>query len=260
MNMAAHSGHFTGWQLPSTADTAAADMQGVGAIAGFSFSLERGSVALRTPDGQVLEQVLEGHRNHAPDALPSLQALMTQAGLAAADVVAVAADVGPGGFTGLRTACALAQGLAIGWQVPCVAVASLSLMACAALERNPAEGVCVAALDARQAEVYAAAWQLQNGLVTPLTDPALYAYQSEVQRFRPAGGALSVCGPGLQHLDCSGAVQCEPRIVPMAGVLVRLAAQAVAQGAVLDPVQCQPLYVRHQVALTTAQRQARAQG
>lgn len=236
-----------------------------GAIIGFSFSLETGSVAVRTAQGRVLERVLEGHRSHANDALGSVKELMQIAGIAPTDVAAVAADIGPGGFTGLRTACGMAQGLAIGWGVPCVGISSLALMARQAFAGNstlPMDATCLTVLDARQGEVYAAAWQRGVGDgdddVIAVMQPALVAYGAALSAGQ-IGECRIVCGPGLVHLGMPLPVATHlASILPTAHALVDMAAKQVAAGRTIAPVACQPLYVRQQIALTTEQRRAKA--
>ncbi len=235
---------------------------GVGAIIGFSFSLETGSVAVRAPDGRIVDRVLEGHRSHANDALGTVKALMSALGVTPGDVAAVAADVGPGGFTGLRTACGMAQGLAIGWAVPCVAVSSLELMAHQAFRQIPGlapDASCLTALDARQSEVYVAVWRGDQAILSPTLLPygtsSLFASNGDSHSQTPLRFDM-VCGPGLVHLDID-AVRNES-IIPGAHALVDIAARRVAAGQTLAPADCQPLYVRQQIALTTEQRRARA--
>lgn len=244
----------------SGADFRARDAAVSGAIIGFSFSLETGSVALLAPDGCVHERVLEGHRSHANDALGTLKELMQGANVQPAHIRAVAADVGPGGFTGLRTACGLAQGLAIGWGVPCVPVSSLMLMAHAHAQRGFLGGTSLTVLDARQGEVYAAAWSLSDGVVSPLFEPSLVPYATTLDQLNLPGA--SVCGPGLAQLSLQSGSEhlYDASVIPSAASLVRIAAQRLNAGNVVDAVHCQPLYVRHQIAQTTAQRRANAGG
>ena len=85
-------------------------------------SLARCSAALLA-DGVVRAQRLqEGERGHAATLPPMLQAVLREAGVAAADLDAVAAVVGPGSFTGIRAALALAQGLALAAGLPAIGV------------------------------------------------------------------------------------------------------------------------------------------
>ena len=73
-------------------------------------SLARCSAALLA-DGEVrAHRLLDGGRGHAATLPPMVQAVLREAGVAAADLDAVAAVVGPGGFTGIRAALALAAG------------------------------------------------------------------------------------------------------------------------------------------------------
>src|SRR5262245_30043454 len=61
--------------------------------------------------------------------LPEVKALLAEAGVAMDALDAIAFGQGPGAFTGLRTACAVAQGLAFGLDKPVLAVDSLMLVA-----------------------------------------------------------------------------------------------------------------------------------
>lgn len=85
-------------------------------------SLARCSAALLA-DGVVRAQRMqEGERGHAATLPPMVQALLREAGVAATDLDAIAAVVGPGGFTGIRAALALAQGLALAAGLPALGV------------------------------------------------------------------------------------------------------------------------------------------
>src|SRR5215210_3345912 len=85
-------------------------------------SLSRCSAAVQG-DGRVLShRARDGDRGHAAALPPMAAAVLAEAGLRAADLDAVAAVVGPGGFTGLRAALALAHGIALGAGLPVIGV------------------------------------------------------------------------------------------------------------------------------------------
>ena len=97
------------------------------------------ALALHTPAGR-------WHLNEAGGAaasariVPAVQALLAQAGIGFPALDAIAFGAGPGAFTGLRTACAVAQGLAFGAGKPVLALDSLMLVAEDAWGLQPAVG------------------------------------------------------------------------------------------------------------------------
>jgi tRNA threonylcarbamoyladenosine biosynthesis protein TsaB len=245
-----------------------------GFIVGLSFSVDTGSVALRTAQGVVHAVTLEGHRSHSSDSLAQLHELMHLADLRPADCIAIAADIGPGGFTGLRTACGLAQGLAVGWNVPCITRTSLDILAFSQAHaqriQGDGNGLYLAALDARQNEVYVALHELHGSHWTCIEPPVLLSYGSSLRGLLDSRSApdtsltesrklRAACGNGVSHLLLD--IDCLPAYsdaVPGAHALVELAAFDVHHGHCVPPEHCQPLYVREQMALTTAQRKARS--
>jgi tRNA threonylcarbamoyladenosine biosynthesis protein TsaB len=85
-------------------------------------ALARASAAIWA-DGRVLAQATTDGARGQPAALPLLvRQVLDKAGLAATEMDAVAAVVGPGGFTGLRAALALAQGIAFAAGRPAIGV------------------------------------------------------------------------------------------------------------------------------------------
>ncbi|MDP1092203.1 tRNA (adenosine(37)-N6)-threonylcarbamoyltransferase complex dimerization subunit type 1 TsaB, partial [Klebsiella pneumoniae] len=87
-------------------------------------STETMALALVTP-GQTVVFEAAGGAQASARMLPEIRALLAAAGLALADLDAIAFGQGPGAFTGLRTACAVAQGLAFGLDNPVLAIDSL---------------------------------------------------------------------------------------------------------------------------------------
>lgn len=195
----------------------------------------------------------EASRRLVPAALELLQQLALP--LSALDAIAFAR--GPGAFTGLRTACAVAQGLAMGVGKPVLAVDSLLLVAedaraqCGAA--GQAEGFTLAvAMDARMNELYAARYRWTQGAWEVLEPPAL----RDPADWQP--GAPVLAGSGL-HLLPEGVVagaRCLPQALDRAAALLRLARAAWAHGEAVDAAQALPLYLRDKVAQTTAEREA----
>ena len=204
---------------------------------------------------------LDGGAAASAQALPMSMALLQRLGWTFADLDAIAFGRGPGGFTGLRTACAVAQGLAWGQGIPVVPVDSLAIVAeDAARHAGLAAGAVVwVAMDARMDEIYAgcyrdggdAGWQ---PVVAPsLTTPeALHAVWREAPPGFVAGSALAAFG---ERLD-TGVAQRAPQEHGRAAALGWLAAAGFARGDGVPADQALPVYLRDKVAQTTAEREA----
>jgi tRNA threonylcarbamoyladenosine biosynthesis protein TsaB len=188
--------------------------------------------------------------------VPQCMRLLAEAGLALADLDAIAFGRGPGAFTGLRTACAVAQGLALGASLPVLPLDSLMLVAeDARLQQAGAlEGPLWVAMDARMDEIYAAEFRFEDGRWQVLCEPALYAPAALVERWgRPA----AVAGSALRVFPQLGSIApAWPEQASRSRALASLALQAYAAGPLLDAAEAQPVYVRDKVALTTAERLA----
>jgi tRNA threonylcarbamoyladenosine biosynthesis protein TsaB len=221
----------------------------------FDTSVETMTIAACGPAG---EAVWEGAGGAAASAtlLPRATALLADAGLAWHDLHAIAFGAGPGAFTGLRTACAVAQGLAFGLERPVLPLDSLALVAEDAGWRDIPLWV---AMDARMDEVYAAAYRWAGHGWATDEAPALYTVPALAARWsaRPpegvAGSALAAFGDRLPV----GTARRQPLPHARAAALLRLARQAWARGGAVDPALALPVYVRDKVALTSAERAAR---
>ena len=113
----------------------------------FDTSTDVMSVAVqRTRDGtpQVWQQTALGGAQTSTNLIPVIQQLMAQADLRFDQLNAIVLGRGPGSFTGLRTACSVAQGLALGAKVPVLPVDTLLAVA------EDARCQCVDPLRARQ--------------------------------------------------------------------------------------------------------------
>lgn len=217
-------------------------------------STEIASVAL-LHDGKLWQQAASGVQNHSLSVLPMVQTLLQQAGLALSSVHAIAFGAGPGSFTGVRTACGLAQGLAFGLNLPVLPVSTLLALAEAMRLTSPTTFASAAApivmpvLDARMGEVYWAQYRYLDGW-QEIHAPALNKPQDLLSEFPgPASMALCGNGAGLCGMDIGDAPQ-----LPQAAQIAQLGALALAQGQGMDAAQAQPFYLRNKVAQTSAER------
>ena len=234
----------------------------MGRLLAFDTSTELLAVALGTPTGRWVHLGAGGAKASA-NLLPVVATLCERAGAVLESLDAIAFGRGPGAFTGLRTSCAVAQGLALGLGCPVLPIDSLLIVAEDARAQtglgDDAEIDIGVAMDARMGEVYAARWRWQQGrwhargaamLCTP---EVLVTAWSEKPPAWVAGSALSVLGPRL-------ALPGGPRLLPhehdRATALLRLGVAAHARGEGVDAAQALPLYLRDKVALTTLEREA----
>ena len=109
----------------------------------FETATEACSVALWI-DGDVRERFEIAPRRHAGLALPWADALLAEAGVAKSQLDAIAVGRGPGAFTGVRLAIAIAQGIALALDRPVVPVSTLAALAM----RAPGDRI-LSAIDAR---------------------------------------------------------------------------------------------------------------
>ncbi len=212
------------------------------------------SVALLKDDLLFLEEELAPHQ-HAERLAPMVRTVLGRAGLGVEGVDAIAFGQGPGSFTGLRIACGMAQGLALGSGRRVVAVPSLLAVA----EQANASRV-VAAFDARMGEAYLAAYSRMGGDWEPAIPPGLFRQEA----LPPLPGRDWVAtGSGFDAFDwlrgayASQVIQRIGGDLPRASAVARIAARSLARGLTLAPEEAAPLYLRDKVALTTQERQAR---
>jgi len=228
-----------------------ADNGGLNLLA-FDTSTEKLSIALAWPQagGSLLEHEGEGGAQASATLLPAVRELLVRAGLQLAQLDAIVFGRGPGSFTGLRTACSVAQGLAFGAGVPVLPVTTLLAVAEDARARSGATRI-VAVLDARMDEVYCAAYEHDGARWTEVSAPMLQSPQS-VQvpaGWTLAGNAQRVYGERLPDA---------PRVdaLPRAAAMLRLAPALLAAGHATGAAGALPLYIRDKVAQTTQERAA----
>ena len=221
----------------------------------FDTSTDTLSIAVAR-DGSVWQHTGPGGAQASASLIPAIGQLLAQAGLDFAGLDAVVFGRGPGSFTGLRTACAVAQGLALGSGsgrgVPVLPVDTLAALAEQARLQHGCTQV-VAVLDARMDEVYVARYQWQAGLWHSEGSEFGLCKPEAVQvppGWTVAGNAQAAYGgrlaPAAAHVHA----------LPTAAALLSLAPALLVTGSAVDAAHALPLYVRDKVAKTTAERAA----
>jgi tRNA threonylcarbamoyladenosine biosynthesis protein TsaB len=228
-------------------------------ILAFDTSTDIMSIAVGSNLGGTSQQVWThtgpGAAQSSSTLLPTIQLLMAQAGLTFAALDAIAFGVGPGSFTGLRTSCAVAQGLGFASGRPVLGIDSLMAVAEDARTKmgSPETAAVLAMLDARMDEVYAAAWAWQSGAwlstgAATLGKPEQLVVGADMLM---AGNAFVAYGGRLER---PGSTQ--HFALPAASAMLRLAPALWAAGRAVPAAQAMPHYIRDKVAKTTAERLA----
>ena len=212
-----------------------------------SVALSRGDAVARGP----WQHEGAGGAQSSATLIPAVQSLLREAGLSLAELDAIVFGRGPGSFTGLRTACSVAQGLAFGAGVPVLPVDTLLAVAEQARLASGATRV-VALLDARMDEVYCAAYEFDGTAWHTVQAPALQKPEAvDVPTgWSVAGNAVRVYGGRLPA--AAGSIEA----LPTAAALLSLAPALLAAGHATAAAGALPLYIRDKVAQTTQERAA----
>lgn len=141
-------------------------------------------------------------QSHSQVLLEQIDSLLRDHNVSLESIDAIAVNIGPGSFTGLRVGVSCAQGLALGLARPVVALRSLEIMALDAAIRTADDHVSVfTCIDARMAQIYAAWYSvslvqspqdtasLVSAEVSAIHEPAVLAPADLDQRW-PLGSAL----------------------------------------------------------------------
>ena len=218
----------------------------------FDTSTDVMSVAL-TDGSRVWQHTGPGGARSSTTLIPVILALLGDAGLTLAELDAIAFGRGPGSFSGLRTACAVAQGLAFGANggtgVPVLPIDTLMAVAEEARQQKESQYI-TALLDARMDEMYVQRHACTQGVLTALGSCRLIRpehLQLEANTLY-AGNVFAVYTSRLPK-DLNS-ITC----LPTATAMLRLAPALAASGQAIKAELALPLYVRDKVALTTEER------
>lgn len=198
-------------------------------------------------NGEVAEQFAIAPRRHSDLLLSMVDQLLSHAQLKISGLDAIALGVGPGSFMGIRLSVGVAQGLAMGANLPVVAVSSLQALAERAYQQRGTQSVA-AAWDARMGEIYWGCYALTDDVMLPVTGDHLTAPPSivlpEDRQWELVGNAWQV-----YRNELPVTLQNEFHLIhPSAAAVVRLAEYYFSRGEVLVPELVEPKYLRQRVA------------
>jgi tRNA threonylcarbamoyladenosine biosynthesis protein TsaB len=211
------------------------------------------SVSLGIGDRSI-DRYVELERGHAEQLLPMVDAVLAEGGIGLSSLDAIAFGRGPGGFTGVRLAASVAQGLGFGADVGVVPISDLAAVAQRVIQVSSEVRRILVVNDARMREVYWARFGVETGLM-PQGDERVSA-STEVQFPEPAGSGSpwAAAGRGLdawpelaERCRAAGAIL-HTGLLPRASEVLALARPIVAAGNTLSPEAALPVYVRDRVA------------
>ncbi len=216
--------------------------------------------------GHITQQLEYRPKQHGERLLAMMDQLLTDAHLQLSDLHAIAYGRGPGSFTGVRLAAAVAQGSAFAAGLPLIGISTLAALAHAVFRQHQQQWI-LAALDARIGEIYWAGFEITAiGMVTALTAEQVTLPNSVVLPNSPAlsnnqwygaGSGWAVYGNELHASTELTAAQVNGEIICTAHDIALLASAAWQRGEINLPEYGAPQYIRNQVALKTSERAQR---
>jgi tRNA threonylcarbamoyladenosine biosynthesis protein TsaB len=215
-------------------------------------STEYCSVALWQA-GVIAERCELVGQKHSELLMPMIEALLQATSHKLQAMDGIAFGKGPGSFTGVRIACGVAQGLALGANLPVVGICTLE-----ALAEASGKDKVIAALDARMGELYLAAYEQREGTWQAVIEPCLCKPEDAPpvagEGWFGCGSGFAVQGAMLEAAYGTQMTGVDGSAVPQAAAIAALAAARFLRGEGADAAQALPLYLRDKVALKTNER------
>lgn len=212
-------------------------------------------------DGELLSlRESDEGRDHAGKVGVFTDELLSETGITAEDIDAVAVGKGPGSYTGLRIGVSFAKGLCYGLRKPLLAVGSLEALAQVAREDFEAGIVDVddwsgvhlcPMIDARRMEVYAQIFDSEGHALTDVS--AEVVDENSFAEWR-CDGRLVIFGNGAAK--CSAVLPDAKliNVVPSVRGLAPLAERAFNEGRFEDVAYFEPFYLKNFVVTTSKKR------
>ena len=216
-------------------------------ILGIESATGRVGCAIGGREGVLASVQATRERRHAELLAPQIQVACAHAGVALRDLGAVAVDVGPGLYTGLRVGVTTAITMAHALRVPMVAVSSLDLIA---YPLRHTGRTIAAVIDARRGEVFHARYGCFPGGVQRLSEPKVGPPDHVVSQMLASSDETLAAGDGAQRYasmfeGLRGVELADPGFAyPSAESVVLLAHALAVREEFVRPDEIEPLYLR----------------
>ncbi|WP_025342638.1 tRNA (adenosine(37)-N6)-threonylcarbamoyltransferase complex dimerization subunit type 1 TsaB [Mannheimia varigena] len=188
-------------------------------------------------------------RSHTQRILPMVDELLTQANIQIKDVNYLVFGRGPGSFTGVRVGVSVAQGLAMGANLPVVAVSNLKAMAEEAYQKLGAEKV-IALIDARMNEVYFAQFERNGEQWNEVEAEQVCSPEKAISQFQVSENVV-VVGTGWaaysQFSEQNLPLEVSEITLPSAEYMLSIAEVEIQNSNTQSALEIEPVYLRNEV-------------
>ena len=216
-------------------------------ILGIETATEQVSVAIGGHEGVLgLFEVTRGRR-HAETLAPAIEFLGRQADVDVSELGAIAVDIGPGLYTGMRVGIATAKAMAQALRVPMIGISSLDLLA---FPLRHSDRVIASVIDARRGEVFYAFYRQVPAGVQRVSEPAVGRVEDLVAELLGRGQEAVCVGDGAlrYRAEIAAAVRVDFAEQylghPSAAPLVQLAHARAMREDWVNHSELSPLYLR----------------
>jgi tRNA threonylcarbamoyladenosine biosynthesis protein TsaB len=196
---------------------------------------------------------------HVEVLAPGIEFICRQSGIELREVSAIAVDIGPGLFSGLRVGVATAKAMAQALRIPVIGLGSLDLLA---FPFRYSDRLVVAAIDARRGELFSAHYRQVPGGIQRVLEPHLASVDEVASEIEASGQECLLVGDGaLRYSDvlrAGGKVElATSNPHPSAAALVELAHPIAIREEFVHPSELAPVYLRKSDAEMNLERRMR---
>ncbi|MFT7304827.1 MAG: tRNA threonylcarbamoyladenosine biosynthesis protein TsaB [Candidatus Azotimanducaceae bacterium] len=217
--------------------------------------------------GELIDRTMNAENSHSREILPSIERLVSDAGIELGDLTGIVFGQGPGSFTGLRIAVGVVQGLGYGLDIPVVPVSSMACLAqsqfAQTVDQTDERNHVFVGLSARLDEIYFGAYTFDEGIAHPVTAEGVCDVD-DLPRLVGEQGQAKWLGVGdafrlKDRIESATGIRfssTEEQTIPLVASLLRLGQVGFESGSAIAAIDASPVYLREKVADKPAQKTA----